>query len=144
MVTWGLSLDLSPWNNNKLNSYNSTHLRYRSIQRWKNSWETGRRSWVQNKRVVLCSWTPWKKRLREHFIAGSWPLEALSSAAWVISLFHAAEPKEQGREQGRDQVKRGKSCGLATAITKCEPESWNLVMPFLTNPECTTPVSSQS
>ena len=41
----------------------------------------------------------------------------------MISIFHAAEPRDQGKEQGRDRVKRGKSCGLATAIAKREVES---------------------
>lgn len=52
---------------------------------------------------------------------------ALNIPAWMISVFHVAEPANWGRNQHRDRIQSGDSCVLVTTIaSQKKAESRNL------------------
>lgn len=64
----------------------------------------------------------------------------------MISIFHAAEISDQGKEQGRDGMQNGDSYVLATAIAGQDAESQSLASshPSQNMPSSTSPAPSQS
>lgn len=53
----------------------------------------------------------------------------LSIPAQVISIFHVAESKDQGRNQNRGRIQKGESCVSATTTAKQKVEWWSLDTP---------------
>lgn len=59
-----------------------------------------------------------------------WLIETPNSLAWIIIIFHTAEPSNQGREPGRDhQAQGGNSWVLVTTIAVQKAVSWSLATP---------------
>lgn len=137
VAAWGVFTSFSPWNYNKLNSYNQTqntqpstqkHLRYLSIRAPKGVWKQWAKEEKRERSEDQC-WRPVPGLQEEEegeLDGGLHSLKSCNSPAWVISIFHVAEHSEQGREQGRDQIPRGNSCVSAATDARQKAESGSL------------------